>query len=338
MKRIMIIALLAALGCLTLAPRPAQAQTGDVRDVPDPAIIEHDDQYYIFSTAAGLPIRRSDDLMRWEIIDTVFDTLPDWTEEEVPGVEFPWAPDIAHFGGRYHLYYSLSTFGSQRSAIGLATNQTLDPGDPDYEWVDRGKVIASRPGDDFNAIDPNVAYDEDGQPWMAWGSHWGGIRMRKLNAETGLPSEEDTTTYALASRPDDPVHAIEAPYIIRRGDFYYLFVSFDQCCQGAESTYKVMVGRSEDITGPYMDQSGQPMMEGGGTLVLAGDETVRGPGHNAILTDDDGQQYIVHHYVNVEEGPASPDQPLAIPRSLQIRPLRWKGDGWPTAGAPLTTP
>ena len=143
--------------------------------------------------------------------------------------------------------------------------------------------------------------------------------------------------YAIASRREHP-RAIEAPFIIRHGDYYYLFASFDQCCLGAESTYNVRVGRSEHITGPYVDRAGRSMMEGGGTLVLEGDEMVRGPGHNAILTDDDGRQYIVHHYVNIKEGPASPDAPLAIPRSLQIRPLIWDDKGWPTAGAPLTPP
>jgi arabinan endo-1,5-alpha-L-arabinosidase len=321
-----------------LGLQASHAQTGDVRDVPDPAIIKHGEAYIIFSTAEGIPIRRSEDLIHWEVVGHVFEELPAWVEEEVPGVAVPWAPDIAFFNDRYHLYYSLSTFGSQRSVIALATNQTLDPADPAYAWVDRGKVVESHPGvDDFNAIDPNVAFDESGHPWLAWGSHWGGIRMRRLDPDTGLPAAEDTTVYALASRLEHP-RAIEAPFIIRHGDFFYLFVSFDQCCEGAESTYKVMVGRSEAITGPYVDRAGVPMMQGGGTLVLAGSGDIRGPGHNAILTDDDGKQYMVHHYVNVKEGPASPDAPLAIPRSLQIRPLHWEEEGWPTAGEPLTEP
>lgn len=237
----------------------ALVQNGAIRDVHDPVIMRHEDAYYLFSTGHGIPIRRSDDLISWQVTGRVFsEDIPAWAEALVPGVDFPWAPDIAYFNDRYHLYYSLSTFGSQRSVIGLATNTTLDPAAPAYEWVDRGKVIESWPGqNDFNAIDPNVAYDEDGEPWMAWGSHWGGLRMRKLDAATGLLSQEDTTVYAIASRPEHP-RAIEAPFIIRHGDYYYLFASFDQYCWGAESTYKVMVGRAETITGPYVDRDGQP--------------------------------------------------------------------------------
>jgi len=340
--------LLVCVACVLAAGLPAAtpAQTGDVKDVPDPAIIKHDGSYYIFSTADGIPIRRSRDLRRWEVVGRVFPTaVPAWAQSEVPGTQFPWAPDISFFNDRYHLYYSLSTFGSQRSVIALATNATLDPASPDYEWVDHGKVVESTPGvSSYNAIDPAVALDAEGRPWLAWGSFWGGIKMRRLDPETGKLSREDTTTYSLAARggPDAikgplDTQAIEGPYIVRRGGYYYLFVSFDMCCRGAESDYNVRVGRSKNITGPYVDRDGVPMTRGGGTLVLASVGTVRGPGHNSVLTDGD-RQYLVHHYVNVDEGPASPDAPLAIPRSLQIRPLLWGWDGWPIAGEPLTPP
>lgn len=336
----------AALTDAALAAPAARAQTGDVRDVPDPAVIKHGDAYYIFSTADGIPIRRSRDLVRWEVIGRVFPTaVPSWAQRAVPGTQFPWAPDVAQFGGRYNLYYSLSTFGSQRSVIALATNVTLDPADPRYRWEDRGQVLESRPGvSTFNAIDPAAAVDAQGQPWLAWGSFWGGIKLRRLDAATGKLSPADTVTYSLAARggPDalkgpSDTQAIEGPYIVRRGGHYYLFVSFDMCCQGANSTYNVRVGRSAHITGPYVDRDGVPMLRGGGTLVLAGHGVVRGPGHNAVLTDGD-RQYLVHHYINANAGPASPNDPLGIPRSLQIRPLHWGWDGWPIAGEPLTPP
>jgi arabinan endo-1,5-alpha-L-arabinosidase len=318
-------------------PPEARAQTGDVRDVPDPSIIKHGDSYYIVATGAGIPIRRSKDLIHWELVGQVFDgPLPSWAQQEVPGTRIPWAPDIAYYNGKYYLYYSLSTFGSQRSVIALATNETLDPSSPRYRWVDHGKVLESWPNrNDFNAIDPNMAFDENGEPWLAWGSFWGGIKMRKLDPRTGLLSKEDTTTYSLAARPRE--RAIEGAYIIRRGEYFYLFVSFDHCCRGSESDYNVRVGRSKKITGPYVDRDGVPMTEGGGTLVLASVGDVRGPGHNSILVEGD-RYYIVHHYVNVREGPASPDAPLAIPRSLQIRPLYWTWDGWPVAGEPIAAP
>lgn len=298
-------------------------QQGAIRNVHDPVVIKQDGSYVLFFTGPGLPMRRSEDLVHWETAGQVFSELPDWAREEVPGVEFPWAPDISFYNDRYHLYYSLSTFGSQRSVIGLATNETLDPERSNYEWTDRGKVVESRPGAvDYNAIDPNVAFDEDGEPWLAWGSYWGGIKMRKLDPETGLPSDTDTTLYSLAARPIED--AIEAPYIVRHEGYYYLFVSWDRCCNGAQSTYKIVVGRSEDITGPYVDRSGTPMMEGGGTMVLASHGRIRGPGHNAVLSEED-RHYLVHHFYDAQEGGVS---------KLQIRSLVWGKEGWPLAGVP----
>jgi len=298
------------------------AQVGDVRDVPDPAVIQGEDAYYVFSTAPGIEIRRSEDIYPWEVVGTVLDdALPEWAQDEVPGTEFPWAPDISYFGGRYHLYYALSTFGGQRSVIALTTNETLDMSSPDYEWVDQGVVVESNPGQDpFKAIDPALVVDEDGGVWMSWGSFWGGIKMRRIDPATGKASTEDPTTYSLAARagvdavegPRDS-QAIEGPYIVRHDGYYWLFVSFDACCRGAESTYNVRVGRSESITGPYVDKDGVLMTEGGGALIMAGRDQIAGPGHNSVLTTNDGRQYIVHHFVNIEEGPADPSRPPRHP-------------------------
>ena len=301
-------------------------QQGDVRNVHDPVIQQHGDRYYLFSTGHGIPIRRSSDLINWTAAGRVFsEDFPAWAGQRVPGVAFPWAPDISFFNDQYHLYYSISTFGSQRSAIGLATNPTLDPADATYAWTDHGSVVESLPGrDDFNAIDPNIVFDAGGTPWLSWGSFWGGIRMRRIDPATGFPSSEDETVYALASRPQEA--AVEAPFIIARGGFYYLFVSFDSCCDGAASTYKIMVGRSEQITGPYVDRAGRDLMQGGGTLVLEGYGRIRGPGHNAVLTEGN-QHYLVHHFYDAETTDALP--------TLQIRPLVWSADDWPLAGQPF---
>lgn len=339
----------AASLCLTfallLAARPGGAQVGDVRDVPDPAVIRDGAAYYIFATGPGIPIRRSTDLVHWKLIGRVFrDSTPPWAQSAVPGTQYPWAPDISLIGGRYHLYYALSTFGGQHSVIALATNATLDPKSPRYRWKDEGPVLESKPGDAFNAIDPAAIVDEHGVPWLTWGSFWGGIKLRRLDAKTGKLSAVDTTTYSLAARAGpDATHgpletqAIEGPYIVRHAGWYYLFVSFDKCCEGTRSNYNVRAGRARTITGPYFDRDSVPMTEGGGTLVLASHGVVRGPGHNSVLTDG-AKYYIVHHYINATEGPASPDAPLAIPRSLEIRPLYWAWGGWPVAGDPLTPP
>ena len=143
----------------------AKAQEGAVQHVHDPHIIKAGGVYYVFSTGNGIPIRRSRDLRQWENAGRVFnEDLPDWAVKAVPGAKFPWAPDILHFSGEYRLYYSISTFGSNRSCIGLAVNKTLDPHSPDYRWVDRGRVIESRSHDNWNAIDANPVLDMRGAP------------------------------------------------------------------------------------------------------------------------------------------------------------------------------
>ena len=204
--------------------------------------------------------------------------------------------------------------------IGLITNRTLDPTSADYRWVDQGKVVGSTPEDDWNAIDPNLARDERGSPWLVWGSFWGGIKMRRIDPQTGKLSAADPTLYALASRRPLTPPSIEAPFIVRKGKQFYLFVSFDMCCRGKDSTYKTMVGRAKRITGPYIDKDGRPMMEGGGSLVVEGTGAWRGAGHVAVLFDSDADLLVFHAYDGTTGRPA-----------LQISTLTWE-DGWPRAG------
>jgi arabinan endo-1,5-alpha-L-arabinosidase len=291
---------------------------GDIRQVHDPTIVREGDNYYVFSTRAGIAIRCSKDLIHWRLCGDVFAHLPEWAVKDVPGLRGLWAPDVSYFSGKFHLYYSVSTFGSNRSSIGLATNETLDSSSENYRWIDQGKVISSSTDDDWNAIDPNVVLDEQGQPWLTFGSFWGGIKLRKLDSATGRLSSQDQNLYSLAKRP--PPGAIEAPVIIRRNGYYFLFVSFDLCCRGKDSTYNIRVGRSRSITGPYVDRSGKDMMNGGGTLLLAGDARWAGPGHCAVLKVKDGD-YLVYHAYDIEWH--------GVP-TLRIASLRWDTEGWPT--------
>jgi arabinan endo-1,5-alpha-L-arabinosidase len=294
---------------------------GDVRNVHDPTVIEEGGKYYIFSTRAGIAVRCSEDLVRWRLCGDVFGHLPGWAVEDVKGLRGLWAPDISYFNGKYHLYYSASTFGSNRSSIGLVTNRTLDAASDKYRWEDQGKVISSTAADDWNAIDPNIVLDEDGQPWLSFGSFWGGIKVRKIDPATGKLSTADQTLYSLASRPrtKELPGAIEAPAILRKNGYYYLFVSFDFCCRGVNSTYNIRVGRSRKVTGPYVDRSGKPMMEDGGTILLAGEGRWRGPGHCAILQEKGGEKLVYHAYDAEARG---------IP-TLRITPLNWDAEGWP---------
>jgi arabinan endo-1,5-alpha-L-arabinosidase len=290
--------------------------------VHDPCIIKAGNLYHVFSTGSHIWWRTSPDLKEWKLQGSVFSTRPAWTREEIPRADSLWAPDISYYNDKYHLYYSVSTFGSNRSCIGLATNATLDSQSPDYQWVDEGKVIESNPTDNWNAIDPNLVIDENGQPWLAFGSFWSGIKMRQIDPATGKPSSDNDELYSLARRDliAGTSGAIEAPFIIRREDFYYLFVSFDFCCKGTLSTYNIRVGRAKEVIGPYYDRDGTAMLSGGGTLVLGGDDRWRGPGHNAVLRGADGDKLVYHAY---------DAKAVGIP-TLRISPIVWDANGWPT--------
>ena len=300
--------------------RPMPELRGDLRQVHDPTIIKDGDTFYLFSTRAGIAVRCSKDLVEWRLCGDVFGHLPGWAVNDVPGLRGIWAPDISYFNGRYHLYYSASTFGSNRSSIGLAINQTLDPTSDKYKWEDQGKVISSVKTDDWNAIDPNIVLDEQGEPWLSFGSFWSGIKMRKIDAATGRLSTTDTKLYSLATRPRSAElpGAIEAPAIVRKGDYYFLFVSFDFCCRGSESTYNIRVGRAKQVTGPYLDREGKDMLDGGGTLVLSGGKRWRGPGHCAILQDKTGEKLVYHAYDANARGIST----------LRITSINWEDD-WP---------
>ena len=317
---------LLTLWLIVMFCQPAFSQTaeleGDIRQVHDPSIIKDGDTFYVFSTRAGIAIRCSKDLVHWRLCGDVFAHLPEWAVKDVPGLRGLWAPDVSYFNGKFYLYYSVSTFGSNRSSIGVATNQTLDPASEKYRWVDGGKVISSNTTDDWNAIDPNVVFDEQDQPWLAFGSFWGGIKLRKLERTTGLLSATDQTLYSLAGRPRTASQpgAIEAPYIIRKNNYYYLFVSFDFCCRGKDSTYNIRVGRARRVTGPYIDRGGKPMMEGGGTLVIAGAGRWAGTGHCSIVQGKDGDRLVYHAYDTEWRGVST----------LRISLIRWDAEGWPT--------
>ncbi len=300
---------------------PSLELQGDIRQVHDPSIIKSGDTYYLFSTRAGISIRCSTDLLRWRLCGDVFAHLPEWAVKDIPGLRGLWAPDVSYFNGKYHLYYSASTFGSNRSSIGLATNSTLDPASDKYRWVDQGKVLGSLTSDDWNAIDPNIVFDEKGEPWIAFGSFWSGIKLRKLDVTSGKLSSQDQTLYSLASRErtSQLPGAIEAPAIIRRNGFFYLFVSFDFCCRGKNSTYNIRVGRAKTITGPYFDRSTKPMLEGGGTLVVEGGGHWAGPGHCAILQEKNGDKLVYHAY----------DTDFGGVSTLRIAELQWDSEGWP---------
>lgn len=295
---------------------------GFIQQIHDPVIAREDDTYHVFSTGRRIPIICSKDKVTWEHCGRVFDRNPAWIRDVNPDLSDIWAPDISFFNNRWHLYYAVSNFGSQNSAIGLATNVTLDSESPDYEWVDRGIVLRSQPGDPWNAIDANLVLDENGEPWLAWGSFWSGIWMGQIDAATGMLAATEENYHHLADRSTGPDNtpAIEAPFIVQRNGQWYLFVSFDRCCQGSNSTYNVRVGRSDTLTGPYVDRDGIPLTEGGGTLILSEYGQWKGPGHNGMLVEDDVYWILYHAYDSNQIG---------IPK-LRIESLAWDAAGWPS--------
>jgi len=309
---------------------------GDIAGAHDPSMIRDGNTYYVFTTGRApggqLGIRCSTDLTHWSNCGQVFNAVPAWIKERSPGTRDLWAPDISFEHGQYRLYYAYSLFGKNTSGIALATAKTLDPKSPDYGWHDEGLVVESKVTDDFNAIDPNYIEDSKHHAWLSFGSFWTGIKMRALDPATGKLSTTDTTTYSLASRvkPEnaeprppglpDNWQAVEAPFIVRHGGYYYLFTSFDLCCRGVKSTYRTVVGRAKSITGPYEDRDGVPMLKGGGTNLLTANQRWLGPGGESILLRKGEPDLIVYHAYDHETGKSS----------LQLSTIEWV-HGWPTA-------
>jgi arabinan endo-1,5-alpha-L-arabinosidase len=291
--------------------------------VHDPSMIWDGSAYALFSTGGTLAIRRSVDILRWTASGTVLSAVPAWIHTTL-GVTVTdlWAPDISYFNCTFHVYYAGSTFGSNNSVIGLATSPTLDSSRAGYHWTDEGQVLRSVKTDDFNAIDPNVSFDDDGTPWLAYGSYWTGIKLHQLDRATGKLSTTNTTTYALASRNGG---SIEGSSIVSHDGHFYLFVSFGTCCAGVNSTYETMVGRASTITGPYTDRAGADMMTGAAEQLLATSGRYIGPGGGTAFRDGSSYVYAYHYYDGDANGVSK----------LQIRPINWDASGWPVMGTPL---
>jgi arabinan endo-1,5-alpha-L-arabinosidase len=301
--------------------------TGATFPVRDPSILREGNTYYLFSTDAGgninghLPIRCSSDTVNWQLCGAVFSQIPAWVQIAVPGIGGLWAPDISYFNGLYHLYYAGSQFATNTSVIGLATNTTLNPADPAYQWVDQGQVLSSGPGDDFNAIDPSILVDTDGTVWMTYGSYWTGIKQRQIDPLTGKLLTANSTVYSLATRPSVQYDPIEGSSLVHKGTYYYLFVSFDDCCNPNPylDTYRIMVGRSTSPHGPFADSSGTPMLQGGGTQLLAGNgATWNAPGGETVYLDPQNGDLITFHALRLPDGTAY----------FFVNSLTWP-NGWP---------
>jgi arabinan endo-1,5-alpha-L-arabinosidase len=329
--------LVAVSACAIGPARAAPEFSADIR-IHDPVLIRERGTYHLFGTGRGIASFSSPDLRSWKQEPPVFDTPPAWTASVVPGFQGRfWAPDISLHDDTYYLYYCVSAGGKITSAIGVATNKTLDRSSKDFRWIDHGIVVQSIPYRDlWNAIDPQLILAEDGTPWLAFGSFWAGLRLAKLAPDRlSLAQPQEWRSLAKRERSvliDDaePEPAsIEAPFIFRRNGYYYLFASWDHCCRGVNSDYKVVVGRSRDLRGPYVDANDERMDKGGGTLVIAGNARWPGVGHNSVYTLDGRDYFVTHAYDAADRGWSK----------LKILDLTWDAQGWPVVDVkPLAGP
>lgn len=329
MKQLLTFLSISLLAVALHAQTPRRAPQHDPLNpnVHDPVLAKEGDTYYLFCTGMGIGRFSSKDLKSWDLLDGCFAEAPAWTVEALPGFRnHMWAPDIIYHQGKWHLFYSCSAFAKNTSVIGHATTPTLNPESPDYKWTDHGLIVQSVPNrDHWNAIDPNIIVDEKGTPWMNFGSFWGGMKLVKLTDDMmGVAQPEEWYTLSRRDRSfelldtDPGDGAVEAPFIYKHGDWYYLLVSFDYCCRGKDSDYKVAVGRSKNVEGPYYDKDGKSMEAGGGSIIFEGDDTNWvGVGHCAAYTID-GQDLFLAHAYEKETGASK----------LVFRTIEWE-DEWP---------
>ena len=309
--------------------------------VHDPVMAVENGITYIYATGMGIDELSSTDGINYKAEGSILKKIPTWTHDSVPEFkQHVWAPDVIKYHDKWYMAYSCSSFGKNTSAIGLLSNKHLANKN---EWKDEGCIIASQGGrDDWNAIDPNFVIDENDTPWLVFGSFWDGIQLVKLNNTMHVAKGEKPRTiarrFAFNTRevPESEggpkkllpgnyslnagQNAIEAPFIFKHNGYYYLFVSWDYCCMGAKSSYRVVVGRSRNIEGPYLDNRGIDMLNGGGLPVIEGNKkTFEAAGHCAAYTIDDNDVFICHGY----------DVALDGASVLIKKNIKWDNDGWP---------
>lgn len=276
--------------------------------LPDPTVIRADDGYfYLYATEdiRNLPIYRSRDLTDWQFVGTAFtdDTRPQWNKKGNM-----WAPDINKIGDKYVLYYSKSEWGGEWTCgIGAATADR-----PEGPFTDHGPLFISSEIGVRNSID-QFYIEDNGHKYLFWGSFHGiyGIELSDdgLSVKPGAVKKQVSGTF------------MEGTYIHKRGKYYYLFGSAGTCCEGARSTYRVTYGRSENLFGPYVDKKGQRLLDNHYEVMLHGDDTFVGTGHNAeFVTDDLGQDWILYHGYKKAEADDG--------RVVFLSRVDWK-DGWP---------
>jgi arabinan endo-1,5-alpha-L-arabinosidase len=230
------------------------------------------------------------------------------------------APDVIHLGDRYYVYVAANIGAQPKAAINMISNKTLDPDSPDYKWEEGGVVASSDGVEDCNAIDPGVFLDPtDGRLWLVYGSYFGYIRLVELDPKTGKRLNPN-------DQPRDLAINCEASDMIYHDGWYYLLATHGSCCRSADSGYNIRMGRAKKVTGPFLDNEGVDMIQGGGKLFVGSGGRVVGAGHFGLLDLGEGvRKFSMHWEADLDRGGAS---------VLDVRPLLWS-EGWPVAGENL---
>ncbi len=273
--------------------------------IHDPStIVQCDGRYYVYGTGGGSLV--SDDGWTWRA----------GTAPSRRGL----APDVIHIGDRYYMYVAANIGAQPKAAVNMIWSRSLDPASPDYKWEEGGVVASSDGIEDSNAIDPGVFRDpNDGRLWLTYGSYFGYIRLVELDPKTGkrLNANDQPRNIAINGEASDMIY---------HDGWYYLLLTHGSCCRGSDSGYNIRMGRARKVTGPFLDNIGVDMIEGGGKLLIGSGGRMVGPGHFGLLDLGDGvQKFSMHWEADLDRGGAS---------VLDIRPLLWK-DGWPVAGENL---
>lgn len=281
-------------------------------DAPDPTVIRgNDGKFYAFSTMkdGNVPVYRSDDMVNWSYYSGAYTTAN--VPKFVPGAGI-WAPDINRIEGRYVLYFSMSTWGGEWEAgIGRSTSPR-----PEGYYSNSKLLFNSKDIGVQNSIDP-VVFQEKGRKYLIWGS-FRGIFITELT-DDGLDILDKNDKEQIAGT------AYEGIYIHKRGEYYYMFGAWGSCCEGLNSTYRVVVGRSKSLYGPYVNKKGEKMLNNCHEVILKGNDKVKGPGHTSqIITDDNGDDWILYHGYDVNEPNAG--------RKMYLDRVKWDNNGWPTIG------
>ena len=318
----------------TVDPLAAYALDGNTLPVLDPSVIRQGSMYYAFSTdvagvpsSGSLPIRCSQDKVNWTLCGSVFPAgMPAWIEQKVQGVTGLWAPDVSYFNDEYHVYYNGSTHWA-RSKPSSASQQTLRSTPPILHtngstaaWcLNPKQATTSTPSIPISLSKTPMAHNL-AQLRERLERHY---EQSEIDPETGLRfCVKLSTRHDLAARPAVFDNAIEGASLIRHGGYYYLIVSVDHCCEPAtaQDNYKQAVGRSTSPHGPFLDEAGTPMMIGGGTVLLQGDETWNAPGGGTAYVDpSSGESLLIFHAQDLRQG--------GTPH-VWVKPLQWTND-WP---------